>query len=92
MIPKIIAPGSQDFDCRQLSILPMHRRGVDSHYLMKAAKEAGGPDNVTVIVVRATGPIDAQGTRPETLSGKAAGTPATSWWTTRRNWARRSRR
>lgn len=42
MIPKIIAPGSQNFDFRQVSLLPCHSRGVDSHYLMKAAKEAGG--------------------------------------------------
>lgn len=42
MIPKIIAPGSQDFSCAQVSILPIHRRGVDQHYLEKAAKEAGG--------------------------------------------------
>lgn len=42
MIPKIIAPNSQDFRCAQVSILPVHSRGVDKHYLTKAAKEAGG--------------------------------------------------
>lgn len=42
MIPKIIAPGSQDFSCAQVSVLPIHRGGVDQHYLRKAAKEAGG--------------------------------------------------
>jgi len=42
VIPKIIAPNSQDFSCAQVSILPVHSRGIDKHYLTKAAKEAGG--------------------------------------------------
>jgi hypothetical protein len=42
VIPKIIAPGSQDFSCVQVSLIRQHSRGVDQHYLMKAAKEAGG--------------------------------------------------